>query len=79
MMGIISSVTHLATSPNHKNDAITGALILMFGILFLRILIAWGVLLSPYKTFFTDGHREGDIIYKIYEYDPKYNEDKFYK
>lgn len=79
MMGIISSVTHLATSTKHKNSTLTGALILMFGILFLRILFAWGVLLSPYKTFFTDGHREGDFIYNMYEYDPRYDIDKFYK
>jgi len=35
--------------------------------------------LSPYKTFFTNGHREGDYIYNIYEYDPQYDVDKFYK
>ena len=79
MMGIIASVTHLATSPNHKNDALTGALLAMFGILFLRIVLAWGVLLSPYKTFFTNGHREGDFIYNLHEYDPRYDVDKFYK
>lgn len=79
MIGVIASVTHLATSPQHKSDALTGALIIMFGILFLRIVLSWGVLLCPYKTFFTDGHREGDFIYEIYEYDPFYDRDKFYK
>lgn len=79
MIGIIASFTHLATSPEHKSDALTGALLMMFSILFLRIVFAWGILLSPYKTFFTDGHREGDNIYRIYEYDAKYDVDKFYK
>lgn len=79
MIGIIASVTHLATSPQHKTSALTGALLMMFSILFLRIVLAWGVLLSPYKTFLTDGHREGDFIYNMYEYDPQYDLDKFYK
>ncbi len=79
MMGIIASVTHLATSPQYKTSALTGALVMMFGILFLRIVFVWGTLLSPYKTFFTNGHREGDYIYNIYEYDPQYDVDKFYK
>ncbi len=44
-----------------------------------RVVISWGVLLSPYKTFFTPGFRDGDFIHRIYEYDKKYDEDKFYK
>ena len=79
MIGIIASFTHLATSPQHKTSALTGALLMLFSILFLRIVFAWGVLLSPYKTFFTDGHRDGDFIYNIYEYDAQYDIDKFYK
>jgi hypothetical protein len=79
MIGIISSVTHLATSPKHKSSALTSALMMMFCILFIRIVISWGVLLSPYKTFFTDSHREGDFIYNMYEYDTQYDIDKFYK
>lgn len=79
MIGIIASFTHLATSPQHKTSALTGALLMLFSILFLRIVFAWGVLLSPYKTFFTDGHRDGDFIYNIYEYDAQYDNDKFYK
>lgn len=79
MIGIIASVTHLTTSPQYKSSALTNALIMMFGILFIRIVLAWGLLISPYKSFFTDGHREGDKIYIVYEYDPQYDEDKFYK
>ena len=79
LMGIIASVTHLATSPQHKTSALTGALLMMFSILFIRILFAWGVQISPYKTFFTAGHRDGDYIYNVYEYDSQYDVDKFYK
>ncbi len=79
LMGIIASVTHLATSPQHKTSALTGALLMMFSILFIRILFAWGVQISPYKSFFTDGHRDGDYIFNMYEYDTQYDVDKFYK
>ena len=79
MIGIIASVTHIATHPLHKNNGLTGALIVMFFILFFRILTAWGVLLYPYKSFFTKGHRVGDEIYMVYEYDRQYDVDKFYK
>ena len=79
MMGVIASLTHIATSPQYKSNALTSALIIMLGVLFIRIVLAWGVLLSPYKSFFTDGHREGDFIYNMYEYDDRYDMDKFYK
>lgn len=79
MIGLIATVTHIATHPVHKNNALTGALVVMFFVLFMRILILWGIQLSPYKSFFTDGHREGDVIFQIYEYDPRYDRDKFYK
>ena len=35
--------------------------------------------LYPYKTFFTNGVREGDGIYERYEYDGNYALDKFYR
>ena len=79
MIGIIASVTHLATSPQYKSSALSGALTIMFGVLFIRIVLAWGILLSPYKSIFSNGHREGDFIYHIYEYDSRYDIDKFYK
>lgn len=48
-------------------------------ILFFRIVFYWGILLSPYKTFFTNGHREGDYIFLKYEYDLNYDKNKFYR
>ena len=47
--------------------------------LFLRILTSWGILLSPYKSFLTDGFREDDYIHENFEYDQNYDLDKFYR
>lgn len=78
MIGIISTMTYIATWQRRvSNNAV--ALIILSFFLYIRILTAWGVLLSPYKTFFTDGVREGDIIYMKYEYDSRYATDKFYR
>lgn len=79
MIGLIATVTHIATHPVHKNNALTSILIVMFFVLFFRILTLWGVLLYPYKSFYSNGHREGDYIYEQYEYDTQYDRDKFYK
>lgn len=51
---------------------------LMSFVLFYRILLAWGTLLYPYKTFLTPGIRQGDIIERYYEYDHAYDYDKLY-
>lgn len=48
-------------------------------LLFFRIVFYWGILLYPYKTFFTDGHRENDFIFYKYEYDHNYDTNKFYR
>ena len=45
----------------------------------MRILLAWGIQIYPYKTFLTSGVREGDIIEMEYEYDHDYDENKFYR
>ena len=47
--------------------------------LFVRIVFQWGVMLSPYKTFLTNGVRDNDPIYEKYEYDENYSQDKFYR
>ena len=83
LMGIIASVTHLATSPQHKTSALTGAIIVMLLVLYLRVLTSWGnngyLILYPYKSFFTNGVRDGDRCHDVYEYDYYYDQDKFYK
>ncbi|MBQ1605223.1 MAG: hypothetical protein II088_00305 [Bacteroidales bacterium] len=55
-------------------------LVLMFFALFMRILLLWGTgkILYPYKTFLTDGVRDGDTTWEQYEYDHEYDKDKLY-
>lgn len=83
MIGIIASITHIATSPQYKSNALTGAIIILCFTLYLRILTSWGengyLILYPYKSFFTNGVREGDRCHDVYEYDFSYDQDKFYK
>ena len=77
-IGLISTLTYLCQRLNKMpNYRITVLTICLF--LYLRILFAWGILLSPYKTFFTNGHRDSDFIYEIFEYDHNYDIDKFYR
>ena len=35
--------------------------------------------LYPYKTFLTNGYRQGDYSHKHYEYDARYDTDKLYR
>lgn len=78
MIGVISTLTYVATWQQRVTYKAM-ALIAVSFLLFMRILIGWGVFLSPYKTFFTDGARNGDYIYNKYEYDHQYAKDKFYR
>lgn len=78
MIGVISTLTYIAAKvrcPRYYRPAI----IALSFVLYMRIVVQWGVLLSPYKTFFTEGHRPGDRIYELYEYDYNYDKDKFYR
>lgn len=78
MIGIISTLTYIATWQQRVTYH-TMAIIMLSFFLYMRILTSWGVQLSPYKTFFTDGVRKGDGIYNLYEYDHHYATDKFYR
>lgn len=76
MIGIISTFSYISAysqTPFFR----TGFIILCI-LLYLRILFAWGNQISPYKSFFTNGHRN-DWAHNNFEYDPRYDEDKFYK
>ena len=78
MLGILCTLSNLCV----KNKRFLSQGVLMFVVcffLYFRILNAWGVLLTPYKTFLTDGYREGDFIHDYYEYDSMYDENKFYR
>ena len=76
MIGIISTLTRLVVNGKHSNKYL---LVFISLFLYIRILVGWGLLLSPYKTFFTNGVRENDPVYEKYEYDRNYTLDKFYR
>ncbi|MDE6301587.1 MAG: EpsG family protein [Muribaculaceae bacterium] len=78
MIGLISLFSKMYSKP--KSISVYGvALSLVSALLYIRILVVWGILLSPYKTFLTDGIRRGDYIHEFFEYDRRYNDNKFYK
>lgn len=80
MVGIISTLTYIAT---WQRQVANTAMVLIFVSLFLyvRIYNSWQVYLNlyPYKTFFSNGYREGDYSWQHYEYDHNYDVDKFYR
>lgn len=74
LIGILTSIGEKSRRENYN--------IIIYSVVFFlyfRIALAWGVYLYPYKTFFTNGSREGDFIYEKYEYDMNYTIDKFYR
>ena len=78
LIGIISTLSLIAK--NVKRDSSTNRVIFIICfLLFFRILYYWGFLLSPYKTFLTNGVRDYDPVYDTYEYDENYSIDKFYR
>lgn len=79
MIGLISTLCYLGSRGRKQISELGTILVIVSFLLFFRIVTLWGPLLSPYKTFFTDGHRAGDPIYEKYEYDDNYDDDKFYR
>ena len=79
IIGIISTLCHLGSQGRKRISELGTFLVILSFFLFVRIVSLWGPLLSPYKSFFTDGHREGDKIYEQFEYDDNYDDDKFYR
>ena len=78
LIGIISTLSLIAK--NVKRDSSTNRVIFIICfLLFFHILYYWGFLLSPYKTFLTNGVRDYDPVYETYEYDENYSKDKFYR
>ena len=78
IMGLIATLTTVLIQ--HRKDIFNKTLIYAVIIfLYFRIVTLWGIFLYPYKTFFTNGVREGDRIYEKFEYDANYTKDKFYR
>lgn len=78
MIGVICTLSNVCV----KNKMILkqGAMMVIVSFfLFFRLCDAWGIQLFPYKTFLTDGYRQGDIVHDTFEYDFEYEKDKFYR
>ncbi len=78
MIGVMCTLSNICV----KNKKVLSQGVMMFVVcflLFFRILDGWGVQLSPYKTFLTDGYRAGDEVHEHFEYDDRYDENKFYR
>jgi len=76
IMGILVTLSNLYGNMSRPYRALIVSVSLF---LYFRILFAWGMFLYPYKTFLTNGHREGDRVFQKYEYDLNYDRDKFYR
>ena len=80
MIGLIITLTSICIN---KKTVIREGILLVFISLFLyiRVYITWQryMNLYPYKTFLTDGYRNGDPVRDKYEYDFRYEENKFYR
>ena len=78
MIGVIVTLSTICNGLKEKSQTRVLVLLMSF-ILFTRIVFQWGYMLSPYKTFFSNGTRDYDPIYEKYEYDENYKVDKFYR
>lgn len=80
---IVGLIVTLANMINHvprmKTRQLQTILISLFFILFLRLLISWDALVMPYKSFLTPGYRKESGIRVKFEYEKRYDEDKFYR
>lgn len=78
MIGIIATLTFLIAKKG-KSSFESSTLSIVFVVLYVRILLQWGIMLYPYKTFFTPGTRPDDPMIETMEYDHNYERDKFYR
>ena len=78
LIGIACTMSQISMK-SKKNIDVKFVTIIVMTLLYFRIVFGWGVLLTPYKTFLTDGVRKGDFIWEDYEYDKYYEKDKFYR
>lgn len=79
IFGIIVTFTTLISKEKSRNSSLKISLIGLFFLLYFRVLVLWGVLVYPYKTFLTNGHRPNDPVYEQYEYDNGYDINKMYR
>lgn len=83
-LGIIYIITLLCTTDRThvriKNSIGTLMIVVMLA-LYVRVYVSWQNYnnLYPYKTFLSNGHRVPDYSWERYEYDNRYDQDKFYR
>lgn len=78
LIGVVCTIAEIIFKERKRSHIKTMTLAVMV-VLYLRVLNGWGIQLSPYKTFLTNGVRSGDVIEEKYEYDYKYAKDKLYR
>ncbi len=80
IVGLIVTLANMINSvPRQKIRQLQTILIILFFGLFFRITVSWDGLISPYKSFLTSGYRQGDVVRENYEYDFRYDDDKFHR
>ena len=79
VIGIVATLSNLVGMASKNMLFNRHFIIILCLCLYLRIMLAWGIQIYPYKTFLTSGVREGDFIEMEYEYDHDYDENKFYR
>lgn len=79
MIGLICAITNIVIARKSFVPVTLICIVSLF--LYIRVYSSWQQYLNlyPYKTFFTNGYREGDYSFEHYEYDQNYVTDKFYR
>ena len=80
MIGVLCTLSNICI--RRKKMLAQGVLMIVVCLgLYLRVYNSWQAYLNlyPYKTFLTNGYREGDYSWENYEYDHNYDIDKFYR
>lgn len=80
IIGLICTISSIATKKENLKY-MTPALIIICFLLMIRIYGSWQAYMNlyPYKTFLSDGIRENDPVWAIYEYDHAYDNNKLYR
>ncbi len=80
MMGVLCTLSNVCVKRKRMLQQGVLMIVICLG-LYLRVYTSWQLYLNlyPYKTFLTNGYREGDYTWIHYEYDHNYDRDKFYR
>lgn len=80
MLGVIMTISKVIQKTNQRKFYLC-LVIPLFLFLYFRVYNSWQVTknLYPYKTFLTNGHRPGDVVWQDCEYDSNYDRDKLYR